>query len=155
MGIEELEYAAPGLEYLMPQREINGEDGKTYRVYLEEEVVGTDRCFAYSKPEEPSNIFLFQLTSQSGNSYLMKEELKTINIEDDPTAKNLLNHALKIYEETKTKTGEKDLSMKDFAKTIAVGRTNFTIAYQPPTAGSVNIREQYEKRVLRRIQREQ
>jgi len=151
MGFEETEFKVAGIENLMPQRELE-EEGVKYTLHLEEKVKGTDRCFAFNKSDDTSDLHLFQITTEViNNNELTRLYLSELNINDDFTAKNLFKHAKEIFTETKDKASDKDLAMKEFSKTFAVGSRNYIITYQPPTAGAINMREQYEERVMKRI----
>jgi len=151
MGFQEREFKVAGIENLMPQRELE-EEGVKYTLHLEEKVKGTDRCFAYNISNNPSDLHLFQITTEViNNNELTRLYLSELNIHDDFTAKNLFKHAKEIFTKTKDKASDKDLTMKEFSKTFAVGSRNYIITYQPPTAGAINMREQYEKRVMKRI----
>lgn len=152
MGDEELkEIKVVSIENLMPQRDIEV-DGVMHRVYLEEQVKGMDRCFAYSDPNDPSNIRLFRITTEIiNNQPLSIQYLSELDINDDNTVRDLFNIAHQIYLETKGTLSEKDATVPNLSKTIAIGSKNYSIMYQPPTTGEFNIREQYKRKVMNRI----
>lgn len=151
MGLEDIEAKVIGIENLMPQRDIQLENSN-YRVYLEENVKDTDRCFGLSSIDDPSDIKLFQITTEMGNNKnFSKQLLSELDIQDEGTAKYLLKNALEIVNGTKEKLANGNILMKDLLKTVAVGKNNYILSYQPPTAGVVNMREQYMKRVMGRI----
>ena len=152
MGNDDLtEIKVASIENLMPQRELEV-DGITHTVYLEQEVKGLDRCFAYSQPNNPSNIHLFRITTEIiNNQPLSMQYLSELNINDDNTAKILFNNAHQLYLEKKGSVSDKDATVLNLSKTIAIGSKNYSIMYQPPTTGEFNMREQYERRVMNRI----
>ncbi|MBP6976328.1 hypothetical protein KBB42_01925 [Candidatus Dojkabacteria bacterium] len=152
MGDEELkEIKVVSIENLMPQRDIEV-DGVMHRVYLEEQVKGMDRCFAYSDPNDPSNIRLFRITTEIiNNQPLSIQYLSELDINDDNTVRDLFNIAHQIYLETKGTLSEKDATVPNLSKTIAIGSKNYSIMYQPPTTGEFNMREQYKRKVMNRI----
>jgi len=152
MGFQETEVKVADLENLMPQRELEINENEKYTLHLEEEVKGTDRCFAFNKSDDPSNLHLFQITTEViNNNELTRLYLSELNINDDVTAKILLEHAKEVFDTISKKPLDGDFAIKEFSKTFAVGSRNYTITYQPPTAGAINMREQYEKRVMKRI----
>ena len=150
MGFQETEVKVAGIENLMPQRELE-EEGVKYTLYLEEKVKGTDRCFAYNNSNNPDGLHLFQITTDVNDNGLTKKDLSELDINDDSTAEILLEYSLELSTETRKKASDKNLTMKDLSRTFAVGGRNYIITYQPPTAGAINMREQYEERVMRRI----
>jgi len=152
MGNDDLtEIKVASIENLMPQREIEV-NGITHTVYLEQEVKGLDRCFAYSDPNDPSNIRLFRITTEIiNNQPLSIQYLSELDINDDNTVRDLFNIAHQIYLETKGTLSEKDATVPNLSKTIAIGSKNYSIMYQPPTTGEFNMREQYKRKVMNRI----
>ena len=151
MSLENIEIREIGIENLMPQRNVELE-GTTYRVYLEEKVVDSDRCFGVSSINDPSDIKLFQITTDmDSNKNLSKLNLSELDIEDEQTAKYLLTNALDIRNRTIDELKNGNIQMKNLAKTIAIGNKNYVLSYQPLTGGIVNMREQYCNRVMRRI----
>ena len=152
MGDEELkEIKIVSIENLMPQRDIEV-DGVMHRVYLEEQVKGMDRCFAYSEPNDPSNIRLFRITTEvSDNQPLSIQYLSELDINDDNTVRDLFNIAHQIYLERKGTVSDKDATVQNLSKTVAIESKNYSIMYQPPTTGEFNMREQYKRKVMNRI----
>lgn len=152
MGIEDFELKFASLENLMPQKDIALEDGTKYRVYLEENVRGTDRCFGVSSTDNPNDIKLFQITTDMANNKdYSKLNLSELDIEDDNTVKHILKNTLDIVNNTKENIGNQEIKIKDLSKTIAIKETNYILTYQPSTTGIVNMRKQYEEKVTRRI----
>lgn len=143
------ESSVVGLENLMPQRDVVFED-TTYRIYLEEKVNGTDRCFGISSPEQPENIKLFQITTPLGTDKNTSFPLlSNIDIENDNTVNTLLEACHSVFKRVgKTKTIRE---LEELQERIKINDDDFDLTYQPATAGIVNLREQYEKRVIRRI----
>lgn len=152
MGIEDFELKFASLENLMPQKDVELEDGTKYRVYLEENVRGTDRCFGVSSTDNPNDIKLFQITTDMANNKdYSKLNLSKLDIEDDNTVKHILKNTLDIVNNTKENIGNQEIKIKDLSKTIAIKETNYILTYQPSTTGIVNMRKQYEEKVTRRI----
>lgn len=152
MGIEHFELKVASLENLMPQKDVELEDGTKYRVYLEENVRGTDRCFGVSSTDNPNDIKLFQITTDMANNKdYSKLNLSKLDIEDDNTVKHILKNTLDIVNNTKENIGNQEIKIKDLSKTITIKETNYILTYQPPTTGIVNMRKQYEEKVTRRI----
>lgn len=152
MGNDDLtEIKVASIENLMPQREIEV-NGITHTVYLEQEVKGLDRCFAYSDPNDPSNIRLFRITTEIiNNQPLSIQYLSELDINDDNTVRDLFNIAHQIYLERKGTVSDKDATVQNLSKTVAIESKNYSIMYQPPTTGEFNMREQYKRKVMNRI----
>ncbi len=150
--VNEPQFVVLGIENLMPQRDIEMEDGNKYRVYLEEKVRDTDRCFGISSTDDPRDIKLFQITTgMDSNKNFSMHTLAELDITNDEVAKYLLINGLEIVNDLRNKG--MDVKMTDFSKTIAVGNQNYILTYQPPTAEPINMRQQYIERVTRRIYR--
>ncbi|MGI6484277.1 MAG: hypothetical protein ACOX0R_01455 [Candidatus Dojkabacteria bacterium] len=148
MRIEESEFVVPSIENLMPQKDIEL-DGQQYRIYLEENINAPDRCFGVSSTDNPQDIKLFQIAIADGDKNMSRLPLAAINIENRETAENLLRTALEIVKGLTGKTG--NIQMADLTKKLEIKNNSFHMTYQPPTAGIANMREQYEKRVVKRI----
>ena len=95
MRIEESEFVVPSIENLMPQKDIEL-DGQQYRIYLEENINGTDRCLGVSSTDNPQDIKLFQIAIADGDKNMSRLPLASVNIENKETAENLLRTALDI-----------------------------------------------------------
>ncbi len=151
MSLEDMEIRVPDIEDLMPQRDIKLEDD-TYRVYLEEKVVETDRCFGIRKIDDSKDIQLFQITtgtrSDQGDPRIA---LSKLSIQDDDTAEFLLKNAIDLLHRSEKMLFVAQMKMGDFSKQISINNDNYLLTHQIDTRGAINLRDQYSARVKKRI----
>jgi len=170
------------VEDYMPSREVKDFLGKDHLLYLEKDVSDTDRCMCLSNGDKDTpEIHLFKITPEMGNDQehlksvyeksdfkdeetqilvkkleaqgnLAKIYLSQLDLNNDIIAKNLLTKAKDILDAVKGKS-EKQLDLKDFSRTIYVGDRNFTIKFMPSLWGGIKLKEEYKKKVMKRIEK--
>lgn len=79
---EPTEFRVTTILDLLPSTEVEVK-GKRYRAYLEEKVVGSDRCLGFTNEEMPTKPFLFQVTQDTGDKNRSEVNLKELDIKNE------------------------------------------------------------------------
>lgn len=127
-------------------------DSVKYLYSYEEDVVATDRVFAFQEVNTPST-HLFQLIPIEGEKNTDYQRLlNSLNMQDPKVYRELINTGKSLMERVEG-IDISEISLKDLKEEIELNSSKFSVMYASPNIemAGISMRENLEKRLKGRV----